>query len=60
MAKVIGLVFGIFFLLSILRMPLKGEMPASDRTARAYENAAGTMIVVGVWAAMQLLTRKKP
>lgn len=60
MAKVIAIVFGTFFLLSVLRTPPKNELSAADRTARAYENAAGTMVVVSVWAAMQLLMRKKP
>ncbi|GMU83712.1 MAG: hypothetical protein AMXMBFR47_35820 [Planctomycetota bacterium] len=63
MVKVMGIVFGTFLLLSVLRMPPRderGRLTPADRTARAYENAAGTMVVVSVWAAMQLLARKKP
>lgn len=60
-ARIVLLVFLVFFGISVLREGLTAQAaPPSpaERTARAYENAGLTMVVVTVWAAGQLLLRR--
>lgn len=63
MLKIVAGVFAVFLLLSALRgLPAeqRGALTPRDRTARAYENAGATMVVVSIWAAFELLRRRRP